>query len=264
MTSYGQKRALMSAVALALAGVAGVAHASCAGGKMLKGNFGVTIAGPVVGQSTAELYNGLLTADGQCGLSGSVTGGIFGQPSVTQAVTGSYSVPKHGQATLTFPLPDSGAAVVFDIGLVTDGKFSDVTGIASNGPAVATVEFVEMPNQTYGPGSLSGAYVATCAGAGNDGSGGFGSEVVDITFDGAGHLKASSAGNNNGHAFTVSLTGTYTVSADGAFTVQDGDPYTQFTAAGEIVAGGAELRDVLLQSGSGGGPYRACVVKKQG
>ena len=170
MKLCGIQRALVSAAALTLAGFAGVAHASCAGGKMLKGAFGVTINGPVVGQNTAELYNGILTADGQCGLSGSVTGGIFGQPSVTQSVTGGYSIPKHGQATLTVQLPDSSAAIVFDIGLVTDGKFSEVTGVASNGPAVASVEFVEIPNQTYGPGSLSGAYVATCTGAGNDGS----------------------------------------------------------------------------------------------
>ena len=85
-----------------------------------------------------------------------------------------------------------------------------------------------------------------------------------MTFDGAGHLKVSSAGNNNGHAFTVSLSGTYTVGANGEFAVQDGDPYTQFTTSGELVAGGAEVREVLLQAGSGGGAYRTCVVKKQG
>lgn len=259
----GGRRAMVAAVTLILAGFAGVAHASCAGGKTLKGAFGVTINGPVVGQNTAEVYNGILTADGKCGLSGSLTGGIFGQQSVTQTVAGSYSFPKNALGTVTLQLPDSDTAVVFDIGVVNDGAFSEVTGVASNGPAVATIEFVEIAKQDYGLGSLSGTYVATCTGASNDGSGGFGAEATYSTFDGAGHLTVLSMGNNNGHPFSVSVSGTYTVGKAGDFMIQDLDPYTQFTASGEIVAGGGELRDVLVQSTSGTGPYRSCIVKKQ-
>ena len=254
---------LASTLALILMGFAGSAHADCSGGKSIKGNFGVTINGPVTGGSTAEVYNGILKADGKCGLKGTLTGGIFGQPSVTQSVTGSYSVPDSGQATVTLQMPDSSAAVVFDVGLVSDGKFSEVTGIATNGPAIATIEFVEMAKHNYGLSDLSGTYIATCTGAGNDGSGGLGSELAFVTFDGAGNVAVSVQAYDNGQLHSANISGTYSVSKSGAYTVQYPDPYSAYMAYGEIVADGTETRAVDVQSTSGYGPYRSCVSKKQ-
>ncbi|MEI9931764.1 MAG: hypothetical protein WDM89_14810 [Rhizomicrobium sp.] len=175
-------------VLFALIGATTGASAGCVGGSSIKGSFGVTVNGPAVGGATAQVYTGILKADGKCGLKGSLTGGTFGQPSVTQAVTATYSVPNNEQGTVSIQLPGTNSPVVFDIGLISDGKFGEVTGIATNGPALATIDFVEIAKHAYGLADLSGTYVATCTGAGNDGSGGLGAELVYFTFDGEGNI----------------------------------------------------------------------------
>ena len=238
------------------------AHAACTGGGALKGSFGATINGPLVSGGSVEMYNGTLTLDGKCGVTGALTGGVYGQPAATQSVTGSYSVPKDKQGSLTLLLSGASYSVTFGIGLVKDGKAQEIDGVATSGPAVATIQATAIANMTYSLSSLSGTYVAFCTGASNSGSGGFGTELAYATFNGAGKLSATAVGNNDGTPFTATVTGTYTVSKTGAVTVQDDAPYADFSIAGELVNNGTELRAVLIQSGSGG-PYRTCLDRKQ-
>jgi hypothetical protein len=261
-----RRRAMISALVLmTLTGLAGGAHAACIGGKDIKGSFGVTVNGPVAGSNnTAQVYNGILQADGKCGLKGTLTGGVFGQPGfINQSVTGSYSVPANKQGTVTIQLPDSSTAVVFDIGLVKDGKSNEVTGIASNGSYITTIDFVAIKKAKYTLSSLSGTYIATCTGASNGGKGGLGNEIDYFTFDGAGNLSVAPISDDNGVLYTDSLTGTYTVTKTGAFEVQYPDPYSNFFVYGEFVGDGGELHAVYNDTRTGYGPYRSCIIKQQ-
>ncbi len=253
--------------ALACAGAAslpcGSALAKCTGGSAIKGNFGATVNGPLVSGNNAEIYTGTLTFDGKCGITGSLTGGTFGQPAVTQGVTGSYSVPADKQGSISVLLPGASSAVTFSVGLTKDGKAAEIDGVATNGAAVATIQATAIAQAKYNLASLSGNYVALCTGASNAGSGGFGTELAYTTFNGAGQYSATAVGNNDGNPFSVSVTGTYTVSADGTVTEQNDAPYSNFSVVAELVSNGTEVRSILIQGGSGGGPYRTCFSKKQ-
>jgi hypothetical protein len=255
------------AFSLALAGAVAsfcvTASAKCVGGGAIKGNFGVTINGPLTSDTDSELYVGMLTSDGKCGLTGSLTGGTFGQPSTTQGVTGTYTVPSDKQGSLSLLLPGASSATTFAIGLAADGKAAEIDGLATNGTAVATIQATAVGTKTYSLASLSGHYIGICTGASNGGSGGFGTELAYSTYDGAGQFSADAVGNNNGTPFSVSVTGSYTVAADGAVSEQDASPYANFSVAAELVNNGTEIRSILIQAGNGGGPYRTCLGKKQ-
>ncbi len=254
---------MAAAIGIALVPLHG-ARAACVGGASIKGNFGATINGPVLGGGTAQVFNGILTASGKCKLRGTLTGGTFGQPSSTQAVTGTYSVPTDGPASISLSLPGSSGQVAFDVGLVKDGKADEVTGIATNGPATATIDLTAIAKKNYNLASLSGTYIATCTGAGNSGTGGLGAELVYFVFDGGGNISGLSLSNDNGGFFSNSLpNGTYTVSTDGSFTIGYPGDFSRFVVDGEIVSNGTELRAVLIDTNAGFGPYRTCVIKIQ-
>ena len=238
----------------------GGALAKCKGGGPIKGSFSATINGPLVSGNNSEIYNGILTADGKCGLTGSLTGGMFGQSSTTHNVTGSYTVPSDKQGSLSLLLPSASSSVTFDIGLTKDGKAAEIDGVATNGAAVVTMQATAIGNSKFGLASLSGTYIAICSRASNAGSGGFGVEQGYTTFNGAGSFSATAVGNSDGTPFSVAVMGSYSVSASGAYTQQNAAPYANFTVAGELVNNGTEVRDVLIQGGSGGGPYRTCLA----
>jgi hypothetical protein len=253
---------MFAAAALVLSGQP--AAARCAGGGALKGSFGTNLNGPTLGGSTAEVFSGILTSDGKCNLSGSLTGGTYGQGSATSSVTGTYSVPADKQGSVSLLLPGSSSGVSFGIGLIRDGKAAEVTGIALSGTATLTLDMTAIAGKRYNLSDLSGTYVATCTGASNSGSGGLGTELAYSTFDGDGNLTAANAvGNNDGTPFSVSLSGTYAVNADGSFTTQYPAPYSQYVVYGEIVSNGTETRSVLVDTTAGAGAYRSCISKKQ-
>ena len=255
--------AAVAAVAAALIPLQS-AQAACVGGKNIKGNFAVTTNGPIVGSSTVQVFNGILAADGKCKLTGTLTGGTFGQPSVTLSVSGTYSVPTDGVASISLLLPGVPNAVVFNVGLTKDGKANEVTGIATNGPAIATIDLTAIAKKKYNLASLTGTYIATCTGAGNSGTGGFGAELVYFTFDGGGNVGALSFANDNGTLFTNPIVnGTYTVGGDGSFAIGYPGDASRFVVDGELINGGTELRAILIDTNAGFGPYRSCVIKAQ-
>lgn len=260
----GRSLALSAAIAAIAAGLVSTgAHAACVGGARIKGNFATTINGPV-GGTTAQVFNGILTANGKCKLKGTLTGGTFGQPSQTQSVSGTYSVPASGPATISLLLPGASSAVVYDAGLIDDGDAEEVTGVATNGPAVATIDLTAIAKKHYSVASLSGTYVATCTGAGNSGTGGLGSELVFFTFDGGGNVTALSLANDNGSFFSNSIvSGTYTVGSDGSFAIGYSGDAARFVVDGEIVAGAKEMRSIFIDNNAGFGPYRTCSIKAQ-
>jgi hypothetical protein len=240
------------------------AQAACVGGKSIKGNFAATINGPVIDGSTAQVFNGILTANGKCKLNGTLTGGTFGQASLTRSVSGTYSVPADGPATVSLLLPGASTAVVYDVGLITDGQAAEVTGVATNGPAIATIDLTAIAKKRYNLASLTGTYVATCTGAGNSGTGGLGAELVYFTFDGGGNVAALSLSNDNGALFTNPIVnGTYTVGTDGSFTIGYPGDASRFVVDGELINGGTELHAILIDNNAGFGPYRTCVIKTQ-
>jgi len=261
------RKSLASYIILVAVGAAVVplhsAYAACVGGSSVKGNFATTINGPV-GGTTAQVFNGILTANGKCKLKGTLTGGTFGQPTLTQSVNGTYSVPSDGPATISLVLPGASSAVVYDVGLIKDGKADEITGVATNGPAIATIDLTAIAKKSYSLASLADTYIATCTGAGNSGTGGLGSELVYFTFDGGGNVSALSFSNDNGVFFVNPIAhGTYTVGDDGSFAIGYPGDASRFVVDGELISGGTELRAILIDNQAGFGPYRTCDIKTQ-
>ena len=242
----------------------GGARAKCVGGGQMKGSFGTILSGPINGSSTAENYGGLLVADGKCNITGSLTGGVYGQSSATQSITGTYAVPADKQGTLN--LSFGGATpILFEVGLEKDGNASEVTGIAVSGSSAATLKMTAIAPRTYTVSSLSGTYIATCTGASNAQSppNGFGVELAYSVFDGAGNVTAIALVNNNGTPASATVSGTYIVNANGSFTIQDSGAYARYSVVGAIVNNSTETRSVLVDMTSGFGAYRTCVGKRQ-
>jgi hypothetical protein len=234
--------------------VATKASAACTGGSAIKGSFGVVINGPAA-HGGSELYVGLLTFNGACAVTGTLTGGISISPTATRSVTGtySYSAPASGYSTLSLSLAGVSAPLTFGFNPVSKG--AELVGVESDNVAVATIDLVKQTAKTFSNASISGAFSQTCYGA----TGKIAGDELDFTtYDGAGGAESTV------FLGPPSVPFKYSVTSAGIFTETNLPPYASFPSTGVIVGNGTEHLIVVSNiNGSGVGyPVETCIEKQ--
>jgi hypothetical protein len=197
------------------------ASAACTGGTAVRGSFGVVINGAAA-SSGAELYAGLLTFDGKCDVTGTLTGGnSLSSPTASYSVTGSYQFPTGGFGSLSLNLSGVSNPLAFGFGRVSQGK--ELIGQQSDGSAQATIDMAKQTGSRFSNTSLTGTSYAVCYNTvGTVG------QLYETTSDGTGTGNVSIFGGGN-------YTETYSVSSNGIYAVTINPPYNQNTGVGVIV-----------------------------
>jgi hypothetical protein len=236
------------------------AHAACLGGSGLKGKFGVLINGPVA-SGASEMYTGLLTGDGKCGLTGSLIGGVSGSPATTSAVTGHYSVPSNTLGSMSLTVAGLSNPLTFTISTASG---SGLVGIQTDGSAVATINLSKVTAGTHTNKSLHGTYVDNCYGQTTNSSSGVSSPSVEtdlVTFDGIGVIIGTGSGIVDGVlSSNFKIIAPYHVNGNGTLTSNLNSNFPNF---GVLVSGNEiYVLETSTQSNELG-PGLTCIMRKQ-
>jgi hypothetical protein len=179
-----------------------------------------------------------LIADGSGSFIGSEVQNNAGVISPSSAVAGTYAVAADGALTVS---PTVGAPLTG--GVSADGNTLVLSQLTSGQNPSITVG-IKQGQSGFTTADVSGTY--TMAAQGNSGDTG---SLWGITFDGAGNIKGTGIRNDAGTISNITVTGTYSVAADGALTVSPtgGKPLT-----GSVSVDGQQL--VLTNLNTGDSP----------
>jgi hypothetical protein len=178
-----------------------------------------------------------LTFDGAGNISGSAVQDFSGTISSTPT-SATYTVSADGALTIQ---PTDGPLLTG--GVSADGNTLVLTQITSgDSPGIAVG--VKQGQSTFTDASVKGTYQMTVMN-----SSGMQSTLLTLTFDGAGSISGSAVQDLSGTISSTTTSATYTVSADGALTIQPTD--------GPLLTGGVSADGntlVLTQITSGDSP----------
>jgi hypothetical protein len=150
----------------------------------------------------------MLTTDGSGNFTGSEVENNAGVISPRNAVTGTYAVAADGSLTLS---PGAGAPLT---GGVSADRYTLVLSQLTSGQAPSITVGLKQVQSGFTDADLNGTYaVVTQENSGDTGT------LWAISFDGAGMLTGTGMGNVGGTISKLTLTGTYSVAADGTLTV---------------------------------------------
>ena len=179
-----------------------------------------------------------LIADGAGNFTGTEVQNNAGVISPGNVVTGTYAVAANGALTVS---PIEGAPLTG--GVSVDGNTLVLSQLTSGqGPSITVG--IKQGNSGLTTANVSGTYtIVTQENSGNKGS------LWAITFDGAGNINGTGKSNDIGTISNITVTGTYSVAADGTLTVSPagGRPLT-----GSVSLDGLKL--VLTNLNAGDSP----------
>jgi hypothetical protein len=165
-----------------------------------------------------------LTADGAGRYSGTLVQNNSGVIT-SSAVSGTYSVAADGSLTMT---PASGSPL--SGGISADGRTLVLSQLTAGQPSAFAVG-IKQGQTNFTNADVVGTYnIVNYTG--------ISAELATLNFDGAGNFSGTTTGNQGGSISNSSITGTYTVAADGTLTVnfipdeRDGHPLTKVFTGG--------------------------------
>jgi hypothetical protein len=203
----------------------GIAQTSNYDATSLNGSYAYTISGsaidPYTGRSTEIAETGRLTADGAGNVSGSSTVVISGSL-VRRTFTGTYALNTDGTGSLLLN-PSWGPPIHADLVAGEHGRLLKLVLTDSGSTLSGAMESQQAPTQTpppqgYDAGALHGDYEYQIAGTAADfwGNVSLIREIGLLSADGAGALTGTSTVTINGSVVRRSLSGNYTMNADGS------------------------------------------------
>jgi hypothetical protein len=193
------------------------ATTTCLSGGSLKGSYGLEVAGFTT--SLGKFLNGVVTFNGACGFTGSVT---IDENSTVQSfvsISGAYSGnTSDNTISISFTLPGEVVPETYQVGLTP--LFSEAVGIETDSSAVATISLkAQNYTGTYNKSSLYGTFSVSCIGAASASS-----DLNYVTF-GAPNTTSGGYGTISGIDYyhngmtvgTLPYVGLYEVGSNGAF-----------------------------------------------
>ena len=156
-----------------------------------------------------------LTFDGAGHYSGTDVQNAYGSIN-SSATSGTYNVAADGTLTIT----KTGGSTITG-GLSADGS-TLVVGQTTSGESPSVQFGIKQGQSNFSNANLTGPYKVA---AYHYGDAGDGSDLSDVTFDGAGNFGATGIQNNVGTVSSSTSAGTYAVAADGTLTVSPMDDY---------------------------------------
>jgi hypothetical protein len=179
-----------------------------------------------------------LIADGSGNFIGSEVQNNAGVISPSSALTGTYAVAADGALTVR---PTVGAPLTG--GVSADGNTLVISQLTSGqGPSITVG--IKQRQSSFTIADLSGTYtIATQENSGDTGS------LWTIAFDGAGNIHGTGTSNDVGTISNITVTGTYSIAADGTLTVS---PTASGALTGSVSVDGQKL--VLTNLNTGDSP----------
>jgi hypothetical protein len=222
------------------------ASASCNGGALLSGWYGVRAGGAAQTGSGLKTLSAALFFDGNCNLSGSNVSGGLNENYGTTTATGTYNQNPDGTYTIVLNLAGDPVQQTYVVGVSESG--AKARGIETDGTAMATISIqsqITTLTAGYTNASLTGTYAAYCWGPG------YGVDLNYVTFDGNGNLSGQDPYDNEGNNGDLPYTGHYTVNSDGTFSGTLDGIFSVFPFNGVIDAGVTEVQYIYNRTGFG-------------
>jgi hypothetical protein len=244
------------------------AKAACSGGATLSGSYGVLVSGATTA-NVPKYLDGVITFNGACSLSGTVTIGEPGKATQNFAtIAGTYTTNADGTIGISLSLPNVSAVETYVVGY--SAAFGEALGEETDSSAIATIDLKPQtfPNpataSSYSNASIKGTWTAACIGAG----GGF-SDLNYFVFDGT--SNSSGVGNitngvddsnNNAAFYDTPYTGNYAVAANGVLGGTVTVAGTNYGYTGVIDNNGNEIQYVFTKPGSLPYGFVGCTAKR--